>query len=63
MGAGSVADQLCEPEDLASLLEMDLDSYKANMLVECATAVVQAVLADPAEVIAGSGVRATVLSP
>lgn len=36
-----MADQLCEPEDLASLLEKDLDAYKATMLIECATAVVQ----------------------
>lgn len=36
-----MADQLCAPEDLASLLERDLDAYKAIMLVECATAVVQ----------------------
>jgi hypothetical protein len=38
-----MADQLCSPEDLASLLERDdLDAYKATMLVECGTAVVQA---------------------
>lgn len=36
-----MADQLCAPEDLASLLERDLDGYKAIMLVECGTAVVQ----------------------
>jgi hypothetical protein len=36
-----MADQLCAPEDLASLLERDLDAYKAIMLVECGTAVVQ----------------------
>lgn len=36
-----MADRLCTPEDLASLLEKDLDAYKAIMLVECATAVVQ----------------------
>jgi len=36
-----MADQLCAPEDLASLLEKDLDAYKAIMLIECATAVVQ----------------------
>lgn len=38
---------LCEPEDLASLLEQDLDAYKATMLVECATAVVQATCDQP----------------
>jgi hypothetical protein len=38
-----VADQLCTPEDLASLLERDdVDRFKAEMLIECATAVVQA---------------------
>lgn len=42
-----MADQLCSPEDLASLLESDLDAYKANMLVECATAVVQSVTGRP----------------
>lgn len=42
-----MADQLCAPEDLASLLESDLDAYKANMLVECATAVVQSVTGRP----------------
>jgi hypothetical protein len=37
-----MADQLATPEDLASLLERDdMDLYKATMLVECATAVVQ----------------------
>jgi hypothetical protein len=37
-----MADQLASPEDLASLLERDdMDLYKATMLVECATAVVQ----------------------
>jgi hypothetical protein len=42
-----MADQLCEPEDLASLLEMDLDAYKAIMLVEAGTAVVQATTGRP----------------
>lgn len=42
-----MADMLCEPEDLASLLEQDLDAYKATMLVECATAVVQATCDQP----------------
>lgn len=42
-----MADQLCEPEDLASLLEQDLDAYKATMLVECATAIVQATCGQP----------------
>lgn len=38
-----MADKLATPEDLASLLERDdLDAYKATMLVECGTAVVQA---------------------
>lgn len=38
-----MADQLATPQDLAALLERDdLDLYKATMLVECATAVVQA---------------------
>jgi hypothetical protein len=38
-----MADQLMTPEDLASLLERDdLDTYKATMLSEAATAVVQA---------------------
>ena len=36
-----MADQLCTPEDLASLLERDLDVYKAVMLIEAGTAVVQ----------------------
>lgn len=39
-----MADQLCTPEDLASLLERDdVDTFKAELLVECATAVVQAI--------------------
>ena len=39
-----MADQLATPEDLASLLGRDdLDAYKATMLIECATAVVQEV--------------------
>src|SRR5687768_12843765 len=42
-----MADQLCAPEDLASLLEMDLDAYKAIMLVEAGTAVVQATAGRP----------------
>jgi hypothetical protein len=42
-----MADQLCAPEDLASLLEMDLDAYKATMLVEAGTAVVQATVGRP----------------
>lgn len=37
-----MADQLCEPEDVASLLQRDLDAYQTVMLIECATAVVQA---------------------
>lgn len=38
-----MADQLATAEDVASLLERDdLDSYKTNLLVDCATAVVQA---------------------
>jgi hypothetical protein len=36
-----VADQLCTPSDLASLLQQDLDASTALLLVECATAVVQ----------------------
>jgi hypothetical protein len=37
-----LADRLATPEDLASLLERDdIDAYKAGMLIECATAVVQ----------------------
>lgn len=37
-----MADRLATPEDLASLLERDdMDAYKAGVLVECATAVVQ----------------------
>ncbi|MGW1057618.1 hypothetical protein [Micromonospora rubida] len=60
-----MADMLATPEDLASLLERDdLDLYKATMLVECATAVVQAaadgqriveVIDDTAEITAGTG--------
>lgn len=42
-----MADQLCEPEDLAALLESDLDAYKAIMLVEAGTAVVQATTGRP----------------
>lgn len=39
-----MADTLAEPEDLASYLERDdLEVYKATMLIECATAVVQAI--------------------
>lgn len=37
-----MADQLCEPEDVASLLQRDLDAYQTTMLIECGTAVVQA---------------------
>lgn len=36
-----MADQLCTPTDLASLLQQDLDASTATLLVECATAVVQ----------------------
>lgn len=37
-----MADRLATPEDLASLLERDdLDAYKAGLLIEVATAVVQ----------------------
>lgn len=36
-----MADKLAAPEDLASLLERDLDRYKAEMVIECGTAVVQ----------------------
>ncbi|MFG1847783.1 hypothetical protein [Micromonospora carbonacea] len=60
-----MADMLAAPGDLASLLERDdLDEYKATMLIECATAVVQAaadgqriveVVDDVAEVTAGTG--------
>jgi hypothetical protein len=39
-----VADQLATPEDLASALERDdVSRYKATMLIECATAVIQAI--------------------
>ena len=37
-----MADQLATPEDLASLLQKDLDAATATLLVEIATAVVQA---------------------
>jgi hypothetical protein len=37
-----VADQLCTPSDLASLLQSDLDLSTATLLIECGTAVVQA---------------------
>lgn len=37
-----MADQLASPEDLASLLQKDLDTATATLLVEIATAVVQA---------------------
>jgi hypothetical protein len=36
-----VADQLATPEDLASLLQQDLDRSTTELLIECATAVVQ----------------------
>ena len=36
-----MADQLATPADLASLLQQDLDASTANLLIECATAVVQ----------------------
>jgi hypothetical protein len=36
-----MADMLCTPKDVASLLERDLDAFKTIMLVECGTAVVQ----------------------
>ncbi len=36
-----MADQLATPEDLASLLQEDLDRATAELLIECATAVVQ----------------------
>jgi hypothetical protein len=38
-----MADQLATPADLASLLQQDLDSSTATLLIECATAVVQQV--------------------
>lgn len=37
-----MADQLATPTDLASFLQQDLDASTATLLVECATAVVQA---------------------
>jgi hypothetical protein len=36
-----MADQLATPEDLAALLQLDLDRATAELLIECATAVVQ----------------------
>lgn len=40
-----MADQLATPEDLASLLERDdIDRYKATMLIESATSIVQAIV-------------------
>jgi hypothetical protein len=38
-----VADQLATPSDLASLLQQDLDASTAILVIECATAVVQAI--------------------
>lgn len=38
-----MADQLATPSDLASLLQSDLDASTANLVIEAATAVVQAV--------------------
>lgn len=37
-----MADQLATPEDLAALLQQDLDRSTTELLIECATAVVQA---------------------
>ncbi len=37
-------DQLATPSDLASALQSDLDASTANLLIECATAVVQAIV-------------------
>jgi len=39
-----MADQLASPADLASLLQQDVDTSTATLLVECATAVVQAIV-------------------
>ncbi len=36
-----MADQLATPEDLASLLQQDLDASTANLVIEAATAIVQ----------------------
>lgn len=36
-----MADQLATPEDLAALLQQDLDRSTTELLIECATAVVQ----------------------
>lgn len=38
-----MADMLAEPEDLAALLQQDLDRATTELLLECATAVVQGV--------------------
>lgn len=39
-----MADMLAAPEDLASLLERDdVDTFKATLLIECATSVVQVI--------------------
>lgn len=38
-----MADQLAAPEDLAALLQQDVDTATATLLIEAATAVVQAV--------------------
>lgn len=37
-----MADQLCTSSDLAAYLQQDLDASTATLLIECATAVVQA---------------------
>jgi hypothetical protein len=55
-----MADQLADTADLASLLESDLDLYKATMLVECATAVVQEA-AGGQRLVAVSGDTATLI--
>jgi hypothetical protein len=38
-----MADQLATPSDLASALQQDVDTATATLLIECATAVIQAV--------------------
>lgn len=41
-----MADQLCTPQELATFLDQDLITAKANLAIEVATAVVQSLVGE-----------------
>ena len=63
-----MADQLCTPTDLAGLLDQDLDTFRATLVIDAATALVQSLVGQRIAQIYPSGsqelqlARAAVLS-